>query len=46
MPVRRNFRRAQPLLRRGFLGLGLVGIGGALTAVGTTRFIPSTEPSP
>lgn len=47
MPVRPNFRRALPLLRRGlsrrellrrgFLGLGLVGAGAALTACGISK---------
>lgn len=47
MPVRTNFRRAQPLmrrslsrrelLRRGFLGMGLVGVGGVLTACGVSE---------
>lgn len=53
MSVRRNFRKAQPLLRRSlsrremlrrsFLGLGLVGVGGALTACGVSE-PPATDP--
>lgn len=54
MPVVRNFRKAQPLLRRtlsrremlrrSFLGLGLVGAGGALSACTSASSPPSAQP--